>query len=157
MAKTVVAILTIAVLLSGGLYLIFSDNLLNNNQSASPESAMPTIENGGVNEIVDFEYESETPAPNQGSVKEFTITGKSFSFTPSAINVKKGDTVKITLVNTGGFHDLVIDEFNVATKRINNGESETIQFVADKTGTFEYYCSVGTHRQMGMVGALTVE
>jgi uncharacterized cupredoxin-like copper-binding protein len=32
-----------------------------------------------------------------------------------------------------------------------------VQFVADKTGTFEFYCSVGNHRQMGMVGTLVVQ
>jgi plastocyanin len=92
-----------------------------------------------------------------GTTKEFTITGSSFSFAPNAITVNKGDTVKITFKNANGFHDLVIDEFNARTQKINGGQSETITFVADKAGTFEYYCSVGTHRQMGMVGTLTVK
>jgi plastocyanin len=29
--------------------------------------------------------------------------------------------------------------------------------VADKKGTFEYYCSVGQHRALGMKGKLVVE
>lgn len=90
------------------------------------------------------------------NVKEFTITSKGLSFDPKQIEVNKGDTVKITYVNTIGNHDFVIDEFNVSTKQLPAGESETITFVADKTGTFEYYCSVGTHRQQGMWGTLTV-
>lgn len=89
-------------------------------------------------------------------VKEFTITGGNFKFTPSAMTVKKGDTVRVTFKNEEGFHDFRIDEFNVATKQIGAGTSETVEFVADKAGTFEYYCSVGQHRQMGMVGTLTV-
>ena len=72
------------------------------------------------------------------------------------MNVKKGDTVKITFKNTGGMHDLKIDGYTVGTKIIQGGAQETFQFVADKAGTFEYYCSVGTHRQMGMKGTLTV-
>ena len=91
------------------------------------------------------------------TVKSFTVSGKNFSFSPSTMSVKKGDTVKIIFKNTSGFHDLRIDEFNVATKQIEAGKEDTVQFVADKTGTFEYYCSVGNHRAMGMKGTLTVQ
>lgn len=107
--------------------------------------------------------EGEQPAPtgtvttpSAGTVKEFTVTGKNYSFAPATLTVKKGDTVKITFVNEGGFHDLKLDEFNVATRQLNGGSQETVTFVADKAGSFEYYCSVGTHRQMGMKGTLTV-
>lgn len=92
-----------------------------------------------------------------GTVKEFEVDGQNYSFSPSMIKVKKGDTVKLTFKNIGGFHDFVVDEFAAATKRINSGQEETIQFVADKTGSFEYYCSVGSHRAMGMKGTLVVE
>ena len=88
--------------------------------------------------------------------KEFTITGKSFSFTPNSMKVNQGDTVKITFINEEGFHDFVLDEFQVRTKQIQKGQQETVQFIADKAGSFEFYCSVGTHRQMGMKGTLEV-
>ena len=91
------------------------------------------------------------------TIKTFTVIGKSFSFTPSTITVNKGDTVKIVFQNTEGNHNWVIDEFNAHTKVISAGQTDTIQFVADKTGTFQYYCSVGAHRQLGMVGTLTVK
>lgn len=91
------------------------------------------------------------------TVKEFTVAGANFSFAPSTITVRKGDRVKITLNNTEGFHDLKIDDLNVATKRIQSGEKDTIEFTADKAGSFEYYCSVGHHRDMGMKGTLVVE
>ena len=92
-----------------------------------------------------------------GQVKEFTLVAKPFSFTPAEISVNKGDTVKITLNNVEGFHDWVIDEFNARTERINGGQTAIVQFVADKSGTFEFYCSVGNHRQMGMRGNLIVK
>jgi plastocyanin len=92
-----------------------------------------------------------------GTVKEFTVTGSNFKFSPATIAVKKGDTVKVTFVNSAGMHDWKIDEFNAVTKVLQSGQQETVQFVADKTGSFEYYCSVGNHRQMGMKGMLTVE
>ncbi|HCM81787.1 MAG: Blue (Type 1) copper domain-containing protein [Microgenomates group bacterium GW2011_GWC1_43_11] len=92
----------------------------------------------------------------RSSTKEFTITGKSFSFTPNSMKVNQGDTVKITFINEEGFHDFVLDEFQVRTKQIQKGQQETVQFIADKAGSFEFYCSVGTHRQMGMKGTLEV-
>ncbi|HEY4503015.1 MAG TPA: cupredoxin domain-containing protein [Candidatus Paceibacterota bacterium] len=95
--------------------------------------------------------------PPAGAVKEFTVTGKEFSFSPSLITVKKGDRVKITFVNSAGFHDFKIDEFGAATKQTKAPTTEVLEFTADKVGSFEYYCSVGSHRAMGMKGILKVE
>lgn len=93
----------------------------------------------------------------QVEIKEFIVTGSKFKFEPVKISVKKGDTVRVVFKNLEGMHDFVIDEFKAKTKQIKENESETIEFVADKTGSFEYYCSVGTHRAMGMKGTLIVE
>lgn len=109
--------------------------------------------------------ESQSPSDSMQSsdsatsanVKEFTVSGSSFKFEPSSLKVKKGDTVKITFKNSGGMHNFVIDDFNVQSKTIKSGETDTVQFTADKTGTFEYYCSVANHRAMGMKGSLIVE
>lgn len=90
-------------------------------------------------------------------VKSFTFEAKNFSFSPNESRVKKGDKVKVTLKVTQGFHDFVVDEFNAKTKQISEGNSDTVEFTADKTGTFEFYCSVGNHRAMGMIGKLIVE
>lgn len=92
-----------------------------------------------------------------GAVKSFTVTSSSFKFSPTEIRVKKGDRVKVTLNNVNGFHDFVIDEFNAKTRQVNGAGTDTMEFVASKSGTFEYYCSVGNHRQMGMVGKIIVE
>lgn len=97
----------------------------------------------------------ETSIPQ--TEQTFNIKGLDFTYDISEIKVKKGDKVTINFTNTQGFHDLKIDEFNIATKQIKTGESETVTFTADKSGTFEYYCSVGKHRQNGMWGKLIVE
>jgi plastocyanin len=89
-------------------------------------------------------------------VKEISVTNKGFDFIPREIRVKKGDTVRLTFTNGGGFHDWVIDEFDAATRQIPAGRSETIEFVADKSGEFEFYCSVGNHRARGMWGKFIV-
>ena len=52
---------------------------------------------------------------------------------------------------------MVVDGYNVSTKTLSEGGSDTIQFVSDKTGSFEYYCSVANHRDLGMKGVLVVQ
>lgn len=98
--------------------------------------------------------ENERPA---AAMKEFTVTGKNYSFDPSTISVQKGDRIKIIFRSAENFHDFRLDEFGAATKRISAGQEDTAEFTADKAGAFEYYCSVGNHRAMGMKGTLTVE
>jgi plastocyanin len=93
---------------------------------------------------------------NVSSVKKFTVTGANYSFDPKEIDVKKGDTVQITFKNAEGFHDFLIDEFGVKTNKVQAGSQEMVQFVASKTGEFQYYCSVGQHRANGMWGTLKV-
>ena len=93
----------------------------------------------------------------QGTVKKIDVSGQNFSFSPSEIKVKKGDSVKIVFTNKSGSHDFVIDEFNVKTDTIKTGATAEVTFTASKSGTFEYYCSVDNHRAMGMKGNLIVE
>jgi plastocyanin len=86
-----------------------------------------------------------------------TVEAGGFYFKPNQIRVKQGEKVKITISNKGGVHDFVIDELNVKTEMIQGGASTTVEFTPTKKGTFEFYCSVGNHRQMGMKGTLIVE
>lgn len=97
------------------------------------------------------------PMIEKGEVKTFNITARSFAFSQTEIRVKKGDTVKINFESTDGFHDWTVDGFNAKTSRVDTGGGTSVEFVANKAGTFEYYCSVGSHRQMGMAGKLIVE
>lgn len=54
-------------------------------------------------------------------------------------------------------HDFNIDELGVKVPITKSGSSAFVDFTPDKTGTFEYYCSVGSHRANGQVGKITVE
>lgn len=97
-----------------------------------------------------------TPKPNEHVVID--IAGINYEYDIKEIRVKKGDTVTINFKSDQGFHDWVVDEFSAATDRVSEKDGITsVTFVADKVGTFQYYCSVMTHRQMGMIGYLIVE
>jgi nitrite reductase (NO-forming) len=72
--------------------------------------------------------------------------------------VHKGDTVKVTLTNTGTQrHDFTLQGYNIKTSVLNPGQSDSIVFKADTTGTFTYYCSVPGHKDLGMQGQLIVQ
>ncbi len=147
----IVALIAVAVVVFGGWAIMRNSykgaELLDSVGGAvSPIAGMPTQDANGTSEM------------EVAGIRDFTVEGTPFAFAPKTMEVKVGETVRITFVNKEGFHDLVIDEFAGArTKQLKAGESETIVFVADKAGTFEYYCSVGDHRVMGMVGTLTVK
>lgn len=90
-------------------------------------------------------------------VKEVEVASRGLSFDVEEIRVNVGDTVRVTYVNGGGRHDWVLDEFDGAqTEIISGGTEQTIEFVADEAGSFEFYCSVPGHRQAGMFGRFVV-
>ncbi len=154
-----IAVLVVILVALGGFFL-FKDKGEAPTGETGVENTMPAP-GENVDEMIVEEETSVTPASPSAAlpvVKEFTIDNDHFSFKPSSLSVNKGDTVKITFRNTGGTHDLRIDEFTgAATRILSAGESQTITFVADKSGSFEYYCSVGNHRAQGMWGTLTVK
>lgn len=69
-----------------------------------------------------------------------------------------GDTVKITLTSGDLVeHDISLMEFSVAsTKVLTQGSSTTITFVADKSGTFYYTCTIPGHSDLGMKGEIVI-
>ena len=91
------------------------------------------------------------------SVKEFVITASKFKFEPSTIEVNKGDRVRLTLKNADGAHGIGISEFGVDLKA-GEGEEKTVEFTADKEGTFSFncntYCGSG---HIDMTGKLVVK
>lgn len=99
-----------------------------------------------------------------GSVREFSMTsfteiidGKYFpQYSIKEINVKKGDLVRIKINVTSGKHDFKIDEFDVYVDTIELNKEYFVEFIADKTGNFTYYCTKPGHRQNGHWGTLIV-
>lgn len=140
--KTLLTIIIVLVALGTGYY-FFAMNPAPQQQPQ--EEAMEEMNN-----------EEDTSMMETGEVKEFVVEGGMFYFSPESIEVNEGDTVRIVFKNVEGLHDWVIDEFNARTAVIQAGQEETIEFVANQKGEFEYYCSVGNHRAQGMVGTLIV-
>ncbi len=96
-----------------------------------------------------------TTAGTAGYEKKFTVRGSKFKFTPNTIAVAKGEKVKVTFINDEGLHNLCVGDWG-CTKTVAQGKSDTLEFTADKAGTFAIWCGVDGHRGLGMEGNLTV-
>jgi plastocyanin len=93
----------------------------------------------------------------QGETVDVQVLAGEYYFSPSILKINKGDTLKITLKNVGKMpHNLVFEEQNIATKTIQRGESDTIEFTATQSGQSKFYCSIGNYRALGMEGDLEV-
>jgi PKD repeat protein len=96
-----------------------------------------------------------------GVVREFTMTAKSFEFNPKIIEVNGGDTVRLKITGlddgVGDGHGLGIWEFGISDV-IRANQTVIFEFVADKTGTFSFFCSryCGSGHS-GMTGTLLVK
>jgi uncharacterized cupredoxin-like copper-binding protein len=98
-------------------------------------------------------------------------------FTPASIEVNQGDTVRLTLTNSGGvMHELVIGtqqelaEHAALMKRFPNMEHEEpymahvapgktgeIIWTFNRSGDFEFACLLPGHFEAGMVGRILVK
>lgn len=121
------------------------------------DSTAPTTEDTTAASGAPATSPTATTGEGTSQVKTFALEAGSFYFSLKEIKVKKGETVKIVLTSKDMMHDFNIDELKVKLPVTKAGETNSIEFVADKAGTFEYYCSVAQHRKMGQVGTLIVE
>lgn len=97
-------------------------------------------------------------------------------FTPDKIEVKQGETVKISIKNTGAVvHELVIGTKKVLEEHaalmvkfpkmeheepymahVAPGKTGEIIWTFNKPGNFDFACLIAGHYQAGMVGKITV-
>lgn len=100
------------------------------------------------------------PAAGQATspaVREFTMTAKKYAFDPSVITVKEGEKVRLLITATDHDHGFKLDAFDI-NQVLKKGDITTIEFTADKAGTFEFKCSVYCGLGHGkMKGKLVVE
>jgi plastocyanin len=139
------------VILAVAAYLAMSKkNVTPNVTNESTIQVTPVITGSGVNESI--------VNPTGATVKEIVVEGSEFSYNPSVINLTVGQTVRLTFKNVGTFpHNLTIGDLGVATKTVAPGASDVVEFTANETGTFAFYCTIGTHRAQGMEGEVVVK
>lgn len=80
------------------------------------------------------------------------------NLSPSVIRVKKGDVVRLRLTSEDVSHGFRIKEFDVKVYPIKAGKFETVEFVPDLAGTFDFYCNITcSPRHAEVKGQLIVE
>jgi nitrosocyanin len=104
------------------------------------------------------EFPNETTSNfNNEDVVEINVVSYRYGFEPSTIIVNNGDIVRLVGETADNDHGLAISEYGINLLMLE-GEIGTVEFTADKSGTFDMYCSVscGTGH-LGMLGTFIVE
>jgi len=148
MKKILAIIIAIAVIiLAYFLYVSYSDD-------STLETATDTL--GGLVEDT-TEAVKDTASGIVAEAHVVSVSAFEFGYEPPSLRLPADTTIELTLSNSGsGLHDFMIDGQAIETKRINGGETDTIEFKL-KQGTYTFYCSVGNHRALGMEGVIIVE
>jgi cytochrome c oxidase subunit 2 len=98
---------------------------------------------------------TQEPAP--AGVHEIKMTAKKYQFDPNTITVKKGEKVRLLITALDRDHGFKLEAYGI-NQKLKKGDPTTIEFTAEKAGTFPFQCSefcgMG-HRKMK--GRLIVE
>jgi uncharacterized cupredoxin-like copper-binding protein len=86
--------------------------------------------------------------------------GNSMKFEPTAISLRAGQPVELTLRNTGQTaHDFTLSDGVAQPVKltVNGGDSASSTFIFDKPGTYDFECSMLGHAMAGMRGTITAQ
>jgi nitrous-oxide reductase len=84
------------------------------------------------------------------SRRELVVTVRGFRFVPDRLEVVQDDLVRVTIHGDALAHSFNIDEYRIA-RRVPPGGTAVVEFRADRTGTFPFYCNITSepgHDQM---------
>jgi plastocyanin len=83
---------------------------------------------------------------SSGSAKGIRTNGGGGNIMNPTYDFNMGELESVHVINedykTHSAHNFNIDELNVHTKDLGYFQSQTVTFVADKAGTFHYYCTI---------------
>jgi cytochrome c oxidase subunit 2 len=103
------------------------------------------------------DVKTEPEQPKEPELKVFNITAKQWEFSPAVITVNQGDHVKIHVTSSDVQHGIAILTFGVSAN-LQPGQTATLDFIADKKGTFSMICTVFCGSGHGsMKGSLIVQ
>lgn len=111
------------------------------NASAGANIPQAVLLNVNSSASGDASGDAGTPAAQPGALKSFVITAHQFAFEPSEVRVKLGDRVKVSVTSTDVNHGFALPTFNVS-EQLLPGKTVTVEFTADKQGTFPFFCTV---------------
>jgi len=73
-------------------------------------------------------------------VREFTVNATQFDYEPNIIEVNRGDRVIVHVESLDVTHGFYVDGYGINV-HVPPGHGQTVEFVADKVGTYRFRCS----------------
>ncbi len=153
--NTLMIIVAIVVVIAGAVLFMNMKNNRGTELTTTTQTGDMVVEESGDNNTAEADKDVEMVEDSE--LRTIAIEAGSFYYKPAEIKVKKGEKIKIVMTSKDMMHDFMIDELNVKLPVTKSGETNSVEFTPTKTGTFEYYCSVGEHRKNGQIGTIIVE
>lgn len=115
-----------------------TDEQLGKTQNQTPRGGGEITDDFLDEALTELELTEDLP---EEIVKEFEVTARQWEFVPGSIEVNKGDRVILHVESIDVTHGIWIPEFGI-NEKLEPGKTVTIDFVADREGTFPLICSV---------------
>jgi cytochrome c oxidase subunit 2 len=110
--------------------------------------------------LLSWKTDAQDPQPAQATASsshDIQLTCKKYAFSPDPVHVKKGEHVRLIITATDHDHGIKLEAFQIEQK-LKKGVPTTVEFTADKAGTFPFKCSVFCGLgHGGMKGTVVVE
>ena len=146
-----VTVSLIILVLVGGFFLF---NSAFNSSDKEEYQGLVVVEKSDSQEDPSSSEETSIEVPE---TKEFNIIAKQWDFSPSTITVNEGDNVILNIESIDVTHGFSLLSFGVSEQLVS-GNIVKIEFVADKKGTFSFFCNVQCGSgHIGMKGTLVVQ
>jgi heme/copper-type cytochrome/quinol oxidase subunit 2 len=88
--------------------------------------------------------------------REFNLTARNYSFSPNRVEATQDDLIKLTVQSEDVAYGFAIDDYRLS-RRVPAGGTTTIEFRADRSGTFPFYSNLSNDaRHSQMRGQLVV-
>jgi cytochrome c oxidase subunit 2 len=120
--------------------LVVAAGLLRAARPSSP-AAMPSSNNPPSSSLTAAPARGQQEIPPERHTVE--VVAKRYQFTPARIEVHVNDLVRIVFSTEDIPHSFTIDDYRIA-KRAAPGQAVTFDFLANKAGTFVFYCNLTT-------------
>jgi heme/copper-type cytochrome/quinol oxidase subunit 2 len=77
----------------------------------------------------------------EGGERTVTVSAHKYAFSPSRLEVRQDDLVRVTFSTDDIPHSFTIDKYRIA-KRVEPGKPIVFEFRADQSGRFPIYCNL---------------